>query len=60
MWVKVQPGMCVKTDGGEFRQRMELCLETVTGCVIFPHMKHEFCTSSGLFILFFSHCSKRS
>lgn len=56
MWPKAQPGMCVKTDGGECRQRMELCLETATGRgwpAIFPHTKHEFCTSSVLFILFF-------
>jgi len=31
MWAKAQPGVCVKSDGGEFRQRMELCFETVTG-----------------------------
>lgn len=34
IWTEGQPGVCVKPEGGEFRQRVELCLETVTGWVI--------------------------
>lgn len=31
IWTEGQPGVCVNPEGGEFRQRVELCLETVTG-----------------------------
>lgn len=29
IWTEGQPGVGKKPEGGEFRQRMELCLETV-------------------------------